>query len=109
MKSKTKHKKRRPPDLERLYLGPIRNNGILVVVEGARSYTKEEILMRASVFLNAVADKIKCEKCGRVYDGSNYFMIEYTGLLEYLKHAYCGKCKPEIKRLVDNIYKAMVT
>jgi hypothetical protein len=76
-------------------------------VEGIRSYTKEDILMRASVFLNAVADKVRCEKCGRIYDGTNYFMVEYTGFLEKLRHAYCGKCKPEIKELVNDIYKAI--
>ena len=112
MKSKTKkfktaHKKKRPPDLERLYLGPIHRDGLLVVVEGSRPYTKEEILLRASVFLNAVADKVKCERCGRTYDGTNYFMVEYTGLLERLRRAYCGRCRPEIKELVDDIYKAM--
>lgn len=107
-KSKTALKKKRPEDLERLYLGPIRKDRILVVVEGSRSYTKEEILMRAAVFLNTVADKVKCERCGRAYDGTNYFMVEYTGFLEKLRHAYCGKCKPEIKRLVNDIYREMV-
>jgi hypothetical protein len=75
----------------------------MVVVEGGRSYSKREILMRASVFLN-MSDRIGCEVCGRVYDGTNYFMVEYTGLLDRLRHAYCGDCKPEIKELVDTIY-----
>jgi hypothetical protein len=105
VKSKTKPKKKRPPDLERLYLGPIRKSGILVVVEGSRSYTKEEILMRAAVFLNVVADKIRCKRCGRTYDGTNYFMVEYTGFLERLRGAFCGRCRPEIKRLVNDIYR----
>jgi hypothetical protein len=104
METQTKHKKRRPKDLERLYLAPIRKEGLLVVVEGGRSYTKQEILMRASVFLN-MAVNIGCEVCGRVYDGTNYFMVEYTGLLDRLRHAYCGGCKPEIKKLVDTIYE----
>jgi hypothetical protein len=102
MKHQTKPKKR-PKDLERLYLGPIRREGLLAIVEGGRSYTKEEILTRATVFLN-VADRIRCEVCGRVYDGTNYFMVEYTGLLEKLRHAYCGGCRPEVKRLVNAIY-----
>ncbi len=104
---KTKRSNSKPGDSERLYLGPIRKNGVLVVVAGRRSYSKEDIIMRASVFLNTVADKVRCEKCGRTYDGTNYFMVEYTGFMEKLKHAYCGKCKPEIKELVNDIYKAM--
>ncbi len=107
MKSQTKPKKRRPKDLERLYLGPIRREGLLTVVEGGRSFSKEEIMIRASAFLK-VADRIRCEECGSVYDGSNYFMVEYVGLLEDLRHAYCGDCRPEIKRLVDAIYKEIV-
>jgi hypothetical protein len=94
--------KKRPKDLERLYLAPIRREGLLAIVEGGRSYSKEEIAMRASVFLN-VSDKIKCEACGRVYDGTNYFMVEYIGLLGKLRHAYCGDCKPSIKKLVNTI------
>ena len=107
MNSKAKPKKRRSSNVERLYLGPIRSNGILAVVAGTRSYTKEEILMRAQVFLN-VADMIRCEVCGRVYDGTNYFMVEYTGMLEKLRHAYCGRCRPEIKKLVNDIYREAV-
>ena len=106
MKTQTKPKKQRPKDLERLYLTPIRKHGLLAVVEGGRSYTKDEIVMRATVFLN-IADKIRCEVCGRVYDGTNYFMVEYTGMLEKLRHAYCGRCMPEIKKLVDDIYKVV--
>jgi hypothetical protein len=75
----------------------------MVVVEGGRSYSKQDILIRASVFLN-MSDRIECEVCGRVYDGTNYFMVEYTGLLDRLRHVYCGDCKPEIKKLVDTIY-----
>jgi hypothetical protein len=104
MKAQTKPKKRRPKDLERLYLAPIRLSGLLVVLEGGRSYTKEEIVMRASAFLN-VAERIKCEVCGRTYDGTNYFMVEYTGLLDKLRHAYCGNCRPDIKKLMDYIYR----
>jgi hypothetical protein len=107
MKTQTRPQKRRPKGLERLYLGPIRRDGLLVIVEGGRSYSKEEILTRATVFLN-VADRIKCEVCGRVYDGMSYFMVEYTGLLEKLRRAYCGNCRPEIKKLVNTIYKEMV-
>jgi hypothetical protein len=107
MKTQTGPKKRRPKGLERLYLGPIRREGLLAIVEGWRSYSKEEILTRAAVFLN-VADRIKCEVCGRVYDGTNYFMVEYTGLLERLRHAYCGNCMPEIKKLVNAVYKEIV-
>jgi hypothetical protein len=107
VKTQARPKKRRPKGLERLYLGPIRREGLLAIVEGWRSYSKEEILTRAAVFLN-VADRIKCEVCGCVYDGTNYFMVEYTGLLERLRHAYCGKCMPEIKKLVNAIYKEMV-
>jgi hypothetical protein len=107
MKSQTKPQKRRPKDLERLYLGPIRREGLLAVVAGWRSYSKEEIQMRASVFLN-VADKIKCEGCGCVYDGSNYFMVEYVGHMENLRHAYCGDCNREIKKLVDDIFKVII-
>jgi hypothetical protein len=103
MKTQTKPKKRRPKSLERLYMAPIRSDGIMVVVEGGRSYSKQDILVRASVFLN-MSDRIACEVCGRVYDGTNYFMVEYTGLLDRLRHAYCGDCKPEIKKLVDTIY-----
>ena len=106
MKTQTKPKKQRPKDLERLYLAPIRNDGLLVVVEGGRSFSKDEILTRAQVFLN-VSDMIRCEVCGRVYDGTNYFMVEYTGMLEKLRRAYCGRCRPEIKKLVNAIYKAM--
>ena len=106
MKTQTQPKKRRPPNLERLYLGPIRRGHILAVVEGGRSYSKEEIAMRASVFLN-VADKIPCEGCGCVYDGTNYFMVEYTGLLDKLRVAYCGDCYPDIKRLVKAIAKSI--
>jgi hypothetical protein len=84
-------------------MAPVRSDGLMVVVEGGRSYSKQEILMRASVFLN-MSDRIQCEVCGRVYDGTNYFMVEYTGLLDRLRHAYCGDCKPEIKKLVDTIY-----
>jgi hypothetical protein len=51
---------------------------------------------------------VKGERCGRMYDGMNYCMVEYTGFLEKLRHAYCGKCKPEIIRLVDGIYREMV-
>jgi hypothetical protein len=108
MNSQTGPKKKRPKDLERLYLSPIRKSGILAVVEGARSYTKEEILMRASVFLNTVADVVRCEGCGCVYDGTNYFMVEYTGFLEKLRRVRCGKCDPEIKRLINDIYKDIV-
>jgi len=97
-----KPKKRRPKNLERLYLAPIRREGLLVVVEGGRSYTKHEIVMRAAVFLN-ISNMIQCEVCGRVYDGSSYFMVEYEGLLDKLRHAYCGRCKPEIKELMDAI------
>jgi len=107
MKTQTKPKKQRPKDLERLYLAPIRNDGLLVVVEGGRSFSRDEILTRAQVFLN-VADKVKCEKCGRTYDGTNYFMVEYTGMLEKLRRAYCGRCRPEIKKLVSAIYKAVI-
>lgn len=106
MKTQTRPKKRRPKDLERLYLAPIRKEGIMVVVEGGRSYSQEEILMRASVFLN-MADKIRCEVCGSVYDGSNYFMVEYNGLLDKLRHAYCGDCRPSIKKLVNTIYRTV--
>jgi hypothetical protein len=104
MKTQTRSKKKRPKDLERLYLGPIRRDGIMVVIEGGRSYNKQEILMRTSVFLN-MAERIKCEVCGRVYDGTNYFMVEYTGVLDKLRHAYCGDCRPGIKKLVDTIYR----
>jgi hypothetical protein len=108
MKTQTQNSKttpkRRPKDLERLYLGPIRRNGLMVVVEGGRHFTKDDIMMRASAFLN-VADKIKCEVCGRTYDGNIYFMVEYTGLLEKLRHAYCGDCLPEIKRIVNAFYR----
>jgi hypothetical protein len=106
MKTQTKPKKRRPPNLERLYLGPIRRGSILAIVEGGRSFSKEEIAMRASVFLN-IADKIGCSWCGRVYDGTNYFMVEYTGMLDKLRVAYCGDCNPDIKRLVKTIYKSI--
>jgi hypothetical protein len=106
MKTQTKPKKRRPEGLERLYLSPIRKRGLLAVVEGWRPYSKEEIMMRASAFLN-VAERIKCEVCGRTYDGTNYFMVEYTGLLDELRHAYCGNCRPDIKKLVDAIYKSL--
>ncbi len=104
MKTQTKPKKRRPKDLERLYLAPIRGDGLLVVVEGGRSYDKKDILVRASAFLN-MAERVKCEVCGRVYDGTNYFMVEYTGLLDKLRHAYCGNCRPDVKELVDTIYE----
>jgi hypothetical protein len=103
MKTQTKPKKRRPKNLERLYMAPIRSDGIMVVVEGGRSFSKQDILVRASVFLN-MSDRIACNVCGRIYDGTNYFMVEYTGLLDRLRHAYCGDCKPEIKKLVDTIY-----
>ncbi|CAG25632.1 hypothetical protein PyrSV_gp13 [Pyrobaculum spherical virus] len=104
MKTQTRPKKRRPKNLERLYLAPIRSDGLLVVVEGGRSYTKQEIMLRATAFLN-VSDRIECEICGRVYDGTNYFMVEYTGLLDKLRHAYCGDCKPQIKKILDIIYR----
>jgi len=104
MKTQTPPKKRRPKNLERLYLAPIRKDGLLVVVEGKRSYTKQEIMMRASVFLS-MAENIRCEICGRIYDGTNYFMVEYTGLLVKLRHAYCGDCRPEIKKLMNTIYE----
>jgi hypothetical protein len=103
MKTQTKPKKRRPKNLERLYLAPIREEGLLVVVEGGRSYSKEEIMMRATAFLN-IAERIECEVCGRVYDGTNYFMVEYTGLLDKLRHAHCGDCQRDIKKVVDFIY-----
>lgn len=106
MKTQTRSKKKRPKDLERLYLGPISRGGVMVVIEGGRSYSKQEILMRASIFLN-VAEKIECEVCGRVYDGTNYFMVEYTGVLDKLRHAYCGDCRPGIKKLVDAIYRSI--
>jgi len=104
MKTQNKPKKRRPKNLERLYLAPIRKDGLLVVVEGARSYSKEDIIIRTSAFFS-VAERIKCEICGRTYDGTNYFMVEYTGLLAKLRHAYCGDCRPEIKRLMNTIYE----
>jgi hypothetical protein len=104
MKTQTPQtKKKRPKDLERLYLSPIRRDGLLVVVEGGRSFSKEEIMMRASVFLN-ISHTVACELCGSVYDGSNYFMVEYTGLMDKLRHAYCGRCRPEIKELMRAIY-----
>jgi hypothetical protein len=99
---KAQTKRKRPKDLERLYLSPIRREGLLAVVEGGRSFSKEEILMRASVFLN-ISGTVACESCGRIYDGSNYFMVEYTGLMDRLRHAYCGRCKPEIVELMRAI------
>jgi len=104
VKSGKTPKKEKLPKSEILFLSRQKGeDNITAIVASDRPLSQKEIEKRVAVFL-AVAQYVKCEKCGYTYDGTRYFAVSYEnrdGLMSHIVRAVCGKCLPEIKYAVE--------